>query len=156
MKIANPILAHHPDKYMYEPQPYILLIDDDEEDLEMFATALKDKGIKVQMFASPIKALHYLSLMSGNMDLPSLVIMDYNMPKRNGYEMLMSIKGNSDTKGIPVVIYSTSISDFLRKQLSEAGALNCYDKPWNGRELDRHFETFKELFFQLVTNKQIA
>jgi response regulator RpfG family c-di-GMP phosphodiesterase len=140
---------HHQNKKMYEPTPYILMIDDDEDDLEMLSSGLKKKGIKVKTFNSSTKALFYLTLVSGNMELPSLIIMDYNMPARNGYDVLLSIKDNNDTKDIPVAIYSTTISDVLRQQLSIAGAVYCLDKPWNCKEFDSHIQRFQDLFFHL-------
>jgi CheY-like chemotaxis protein len=150
MKTANPTQQHHQDKNMYEPPPYILLIDDDEDDLEMFASGLEKKGIKVKTFDSSTKALFYLTLMSGNMELPSLIIMDYNMPKKNGHQVLLQLKNNADTKDIPVVIHSTGMSDLLREQLSGAGALNCFDKPWTFQELATQVEVFRELAFSFI------
>lgn len=141
---------------MHAPPPYMVLIDDDEDDLEMFSSKLENKGIKVKTFTSSAKALFYLTLMSDNMELPSLIIMDYNMPKRNGLDVLLLIKDNADTRDIPVVIHSTSIPDLLREQLSDAGALDCLDKPWNYKELDSQVQKFQELFFHLLTNKKIA
>jgi DNA-binding response OmpR family regulator len=130
---------------MYEPPPYILLIDDDEDDLEMFSSGLELKGIKVKVFDSSTKALFYLTLISDNMELPSLIILDYNMPKRNGRQVLQAIKDNKDLKDIPVVMFSTGMSEVLKKQLVDAGALGCFDKPWNCKELKAQVEKFEEL-----------
>jgi len=141
---------------MHEPPPYILLIDDDEDDLEMLSSGLKEKGIKVKTFNSSSKALVYLNLMSGVRELPSFIIMDYNMPKKNGQQVLLMIKGNADTKHIPVVMYSTALSDLVREQLSNAGALNCFNKPWNWRELNILVETFQQLTYSFFPNKNLA
>ena len=73
---------------MDKPRSYIVLIDDDEDDLKMFSSELEKKGIKVKTFDSPAEALSYLTPVPGNIELPSLIIMDYNMPKRNGQEVL--------------------------------------------------------------------
>lgn len=134
---------------MYQPKPYILLIDDDEDDLEMFSFELKKKGISIKTFDSSTKALCYLTFMSDIRDLPSLIIMDYNMPKRNGHQVLREIKDNKSIKDIPVVMYSTSISEVLKTQLLAAGALDCFDKPWTQHELNCHVEKFQELAFAL-------
>ena len=98
MKTANPIQQQHQNKNMYQPPPYILLIDDDEDDLEMFSSGLEKKGIQVKTFDSSAKALFYLTLRPGNMELPSLIIMDYNMPKKNGHQILVQLKKNANTK----------------------------------------------------------
>jgi CheY-like chemotaxis protein len=135
---------------MYEPPPYILLIDDDEDDREMFSFGLEEKGIHVKAFDSPTDALFYLTLMSGNMDMPSLIIMDYSMPKKNGHQILVHLKNNADTRGIPVIIHSTGMSDLLKEQLLSAGALDCFDTPWTTRELTTQVERFCEMAFSFI------
>lgn len=147
---------HHQIENMYEQPPYILLIDDDQDDLEMFSSGLENKGIRVKSFESSSKALFYLTLMSGNRELPSLIIMDYNMPMKNGQQVLSMIKANADTKQIPVVIYSTSMSDPLRKQLSDAGALDCFNKPWTYKEFATKIEVFTELSYSFIASKALA
>jgi CheY-like chemotaxis protein len=144
-------MPHHQTKYMIEPRPYVLLIDDDEDDLEMFSSGLEKKGIKVKTYDSSTKALFYLTLMSETKELPSLIIMDYNMPRKNGLEVLLSIKSNADTKHIPVVMYSTSMPDLLREQLSDAGALDCFLKPWTLQQLNNQVEIFEELNYSFLS-----
>jgi CheY-like chemotaxis protein len=141
---------------MNELDPYILLIDDDEDDLDLFSSALEKKGIRVKTFNTSAKALFYLTLMSGNRELPSLIIMDYNMPRKNGHQVLSLIKGNADTSHIPVVIYSTSMSELLRKQLSAAGALDCFNKPWSYQEFTHKIEVFQELSYSYMSHTELA
>jgi response regulator RpfG family c-di-GMP phosphodiesterase len=149
-------MHHYQNQNMHEPQPYIVLIDDDEDDLEMYSSGLEKKGIKVKTFDSSTKALFYLTLMSGNRELPSLIIMDYNMPKKNGHQVLSLIKDNEDTKNIPVVIYSTSMPDLLKKQLSDSGALDCFSKPWTQQEFNSQVEIFQDLTYSFISNKNLA
>ena len=134
---------------MNKLQPWILLIDDDEDDLKLFSSGLEMKGVKVKAFDSSTKALFYLTLREGDMELPSLIILDYNMPKKNGQRVLRAIKDNKSTKDIPVVMYSTSMSGVLKTQLLAAGALDCFAKPWTQHELNCHVEKFQELAFAL-------
>jgi two-component system, response regulator len=67
------------------------------------------------------------------------------MPKKNGHQVLLLIKNNAETKHIPVVMYSTSMADDLRQQLIDAGAFDCFIKPWTGQELNTQVELFKHL-----------
>jgi CheY-like chemotaxis protein len=134
---------------MYQPKPYILLIDDDEDDLELFSSVLEMKGIKVKAFDSSTKAMLYLTLRDGDMELPSLIILDFNMPQKNGQQVLQAIKDNRSTKDIPVVMYSTGMSEVLKTQLLAAGAMDCFHKPWSHNELNCHVEKFQELAFAL-------
>lgn len=135
---------------MYELPPYMLLIDDDEDDLEMLSSELESKGVRVKTFLSPAKALFYLNLMSGNGEWPSLIILDYNMPVKNGYEVLQILKENKETRHIPVVVYSTSISKPLRDQLMDAGALGCFTKPWTYPDMNRQADEFLEFSSSFV------
>lgn len=132
---------------MLEPFPYVMLIDDDQDDLHILSSALEDKIVKVKTFDSSAKAIVYLRRMSVNMELPSLIIMDYNMPIKNGYHVLLLLKAHKETMDIPVVIYSTCLSDDLRKKLFAAGAMACFLKPWTNQEFNRQVEVFQELAF---------
>ena len=130
---------------MTEPTTYIILIDDDEDDLEMISAGLEMKGLNVKTFDSSAKALSYLTLLSSNSKLPSLIILDYNMPKNNGQQVLHAVKDNRVTKNIAVIMYSTGMSAILKLQLVTAGALDCYDKPWTLHDLDCQLEKFQQL-----------
>jgi len=131
---------------MYKPQPYILLIDDDEDDLEMFSSELEMKGIKVKTFDSSTNALFYLTLNDSAMELPSLIILDFNMPKKNGRQVLRGIKDNKNTEDIPVVMYSTGMDEILKTQLLKTGASNCLAKPRKCEELSSQVKLFQEIF----------
>jgi CheY-like chemotaxis protein len=141
---------------MYQSEPYILLIDDDEDDLELFSSGLELKGVRVKSFNSSAKALFYLTLMAGNRELPALIIMDYNMPQNNGREVLALIKANPDTRDIPVVIFSTSMTELLRIQLMAAGALDSFNKPWNYQEFTHRIETLKKLSHSFMSHRVLA
>jgi len=132
---------------MYEPRPYILMIDDDEDDLEMLTSELEKNGMKTKPFDSSTKALFYLTLQHDDMGLPSLIILDYNMPKYNGRQVLQAIKDNKITKDIPVVVYSTSMSNVLKNQLLAAGAADCFEKPWTRHDFSRQVEKFQRLTY---------
>ena len=138
---------------MHESQPHILLIDDDDDDLGMYSSELEKKGFKVKAFDSSITGLFYLTLISGNSELPALIIMDYNMPKKNGLEALQIIQANNETKNIPVVIYSTSMSLILKTTLLNAGALDCFSKPWNYDAFIQQIGIFQQLTSSLTINR---
>ena len=135
-----------PQKICMDYNPHIMLIDDDGDDLEMLSSILEQKDVCVKSFQSPMKALVYLECLAGIAELPSLIIVDYNMPQKNGYQVLLSIKENNNTKDIPVVIHSTNMTNLLKKQLSDAGAFGCFSKPWTYRELAAQAEMFQDLY----------
>ena len=141
---------------MKKSRPYILLIDDDEDDLYMFSSEMEKKGIKVKAFESPASALTYLTYMLRRKKLPALIIIDYNMPKKNGLQVLVLIKGNAETKDIPVVIYSNHVSDVLNQQLLKSGALHCVDKSWDTLEFETHIQGFKDMVISFTKDKTVA
>ena len=141
---------------MKESRPYILLIDDDEDDLHVFSSEMEKKGIKVKAFDSATPALNYLTCMSRHKKLPALIIIDYNMPKKNGAQVLVLIKGDADTKDIPVVIYSNHISEILREELLKAGALYCLQKAWSSQQFDTHIQGFQDMFISFTKDKILA
>jgi CheY-like chemotaxis protein len=130
---------------MFEPHPYIVLIDDDEDDLEMLSASLEMLGLKTKSFISGEKAAYYLQLIADTSELPALVIVDYNMPGKNGQQVLDLIKSCQATKDIPVVIYSTSISHLFKQTLIDKGAFNCYVKPYAYADFNEQVGIFKEL-----------
>jgi CheY-like chemotaxis protein len=129
------------------------LIDDDEDDVEMFSSRLRLKGVEVKTFVSSTNALFYLRLMADTKEFPSLIIMDYSMPIKNGHETLLSIKSNTDTRHIQVVMYSTSMDEPLKGELLRAGALDCFSKPWTYQELTKQVEIIEELTYSFISKK---
>jgi CheY-like chemotaxis protein len=140
---------------MFAPQPYLVLIDDDPDDLEMLTSSLEPMGIKIKTFDAGDKALLYLNSIARIAELPYLVILDYNMPRSNGEEVLLLIKKNKQIRHIPVVIYSTSMSPICTKALIDFGAFRCYRKPISYKEFIAQASLFKDLAFSLA-NPEIA
>jgi len=67
------------------------------------------------------------------------------MPRINGDRILSLIKGNVNYKDLPVLIYSTYISEHIREILLAQGAMECYVKPTNYSMLLNQINFFKEL-----------
>lgn len=89
---------------------HILLADDDEEDRELFITALQEVAPEVQITVARDgrELMNLLSKAEGF--LPDIVFLDLNMPVKNGYECLEEIRADETIAAVPVVIYSTSTS----------------------------------------------
>lgn len=99
---------------------HILLADDDEEDREIFISALREVAPDVQISVARDGRELMRKLGSADYQLPDIVFLDLNMPVKNGYECLEEIRSNEQIAGVPVVIYSTSnsrehIDDTYRK-----------------------------------------
>jgi CheY-like chemotaxis protein len=98
----------------------ILLIDDDEDDQQLFIEAISqvNKDIDCQIAPHWDEAIKKLSAFS-----PSLIFLDLNLPRLNGIQCLAKIKSIKEFRDIPVVIYSTSALDIDVEETKKLGAV---------------------------------
>ena len=101
---------------------HILLADDDIDDHFFFEKVLKTIPIPTQFVTveDGENLMIYLAKNSGN--LPDVLFLDLNMPKKNGAECLSEIKQNEKQKKLPVIIYSTSMHEDIADLLYTKGA----------------------------------
>ncbi len=116
----------------------ILHIDDDEDDQEIFVTALGQVNNKVEYTAhdNPAEALQQLEKKQIN---PDLIFLDLNMPVMNGQQFLVELKKRTSLKHIPVIILSTSSHIPTINLMKELGAMDFITKP----------DDFEELIYKL-------
>jgi CheY-like chemotaxis protein len=107
----------------------LLLIDDDADDHEFFLEAIQeiDSSIICTTFLDSEKAL--LMLMENQNELPDLIILDTNMPKLSGRQLLFAFKQHPKLKEVPVVMYSSFFSDRDNSELKHLGAAHYLSKP---------------------------
>ncbi len=90
----------------------LLLIEDNPGDVRLTKEALKENNIQVTLNVAfdGEKALHYLFKEKefAQAETPDLIMMDINLPKRNGLEVLERIKTDPKLKKIPVIMLTTS------------------------------------------------
>lgn len=100
---------------------WVLNIDDDNDDRELFCDALKDINPTIDCIAkdNAEDAIHLLNTAN---TLPKYIFIDINMPKMGGIECLKWIKKNSRLSSIPVIILSTTINP---KEIAEARKLGA-------------------------------
>lgn len=85
----------------------ILLIEDNEGDIILTKEALKDGKIQNQIQVAKDGQLA-LDMLQTTEELPDLILLDINLPKVNGFEVLSAIKNDDRLKLIPVIMLSTS------------------------------------------------
>jgi CheY-like chemotaxis protein len=126
-------------------QIHILLVDDNEGDILLTREALEEARIinKISIAYDGIQAIDLLkkaARVAGTM--PDLILLDINLPKMNGTEVLSIIKSNPDLRRIPVIMLTTSSSekDILASYDNYA---NCYiTKPV---DLDRFMDVVRTI-----------
>ena len=126
----------------------ILMIDDDPEDRFIIEDALRQlsSDVVVRFADSGEIAMDLLQENFLNGTVPRLIVLDLNMPRMNGTEVLARLKNDDRFKGIPMVIYSTSINPLEREKCMELGAHSYITKPIS---YSQSIETAK-LFLQLT------
>ncbi len=110
-------------------QHHILLVEDNDGDMILTMEAIQEnnKVHKISRVTDGEQAIDYLNKKGtfSNSSVPDLILLDINLPKLDGKEVLAFIKNDERFKLIPVVVLSTSISDKDIKECYLLGA-NCY------------------------------
>jgi CheY-like chemotaxis protein len=107
----------------------ILLVEDNPGDARLTLEALKESSFnsRIHHVSDGIEALNFLSekLRLNQRDLPDLILLDLNMPRKNGRELLSDINQNPMLSKIPIVVLTTSDSP---DDINECYKLcaNCY------------------------------
>jgi CheY-like chemotaxis protein len=106
----------------------ILLVEDDQDDVELMQDALRDKGIQFDMdiIRQGDKVIPFLR---ASKSVPDIVLLDLNLPKMHGREVLSRIKMSEDFRHIPVAILTTSSSLAEKEFCLSAGASQFLTKP---------------------------
>jgi CheY-like chemotaxis protein len=114
-------------------QPIILLVDDNPGDLELTQIAFEQAGVKAhfQTAINGAVALNILRKLVEDLSLPrpNLVLLDLNMPKVSGFEVLSYLKKEPSLKAIPTIILTTSNSPHDRNRTTAMGADDYLVKP---------------------------
>lgn len=112
----------------------ILLIDDDEDDQEIFLKAVAQISTSVKCLAL-CDASEALKKLAANEITPDVIFLDLNMPIMNGQQFLSAIKEKEVLKTIPVIIFSTSSHAATIQLTKDLGAYDFITKPNKYSEL---------------------
>lgn len=132
----------------------ILLVEDSVSDIELTIEALKSTKLanNIEVCRDGVEALRYLRREGEfkNAARPSLILLDLNMPRKDGREVLEELKADSTLRTIPVVILTTSKAeeDIVRSYQLHA---NCYiKKPVSIEQLTTVVQTIENFWFGVV------
>ncbi len=124
----------------------VLLIEDNPGDVRLTQEAFKESGddIRVDVVMDGVEAVRYLYREGKYADVarPDLILLDLNIPKKDGREVLKIIKNDHDLEEIPVIVLTTSNA--------EKDILNCYELKANcylnkPLDFDIFFETMQKI-----------
>ncbi len=132
----------------------ILLVEDSPSDVRLIREALKETPIPVQITVAQdgVEAMDYLrSTEEGSANRPDLVLLDLNLPRKNGREVLAEVKTSPGLKQIPVLVMTSSQAD---EDIAQAYALNanCYiTKPGDLQEYISVVRAIEDFWFLTAT-----
>ena len=113
----------------------IFLADDDLDDCDFFERALTSLPISAELTTVYDGEKLMNALNNATAQIPDVIFLDINMPRKNGYECLAEIKQNSRLKDVPVIMFSTSNSRDAMNALFKIGADVYIRKPGGFEEL---------------------
>ncbi|MDQ2945786.1 MAG: response regulator [Acidobacteriota bacterium] len=122
----------------------LLYVEDEDAAVFLLETALKEAGIVLRLcrVSDGEQALSFLQKLGSyqNAPTPDLVLLDLNLPKINGLEVLAEVRANQTLNSIPVIVFtSSSLASDRRKSLA-LGAQEYITKP---SSLDSFLEAVK-------------
>lgn len=133
---------------------HILLVEDNEGDIVLTTEALEEGKISnsLSVVRDGQEAIDYLEKNNGFEEAatPDLVLLDINLPKINGHDVLKHIKGSSELQTIPVVMLTTS-SDSVDIKKSYNNHSNCYiTKPVDINDFLEVISTIEDFWISIV------
>jgi CheY-like chemotaxis protein len=135
----------------------ILIADDDAEDRMLILDALKESHLKnnIQYVENGEELLQYLQNKGKYSDektypIPGIILLDLNMPKKDGREALKEIKSNDKLKNILIIILTTSKAEEDVLKTYNLGANSFITKPVTFLAMVEVMNTLKKYWFEIV------
>jgi two-component system, response regulator len=129
--------------------PSILVAEDDPEDCLLIKEALEESGFSHQVVFVKDGEELIEALKSGG-PLPGLILLDLNMPRKNGRETLKEIKDDPELRHIPIVILSTSNLEEDVRETYLLGVNSFITKPSVFQTLVEIMKSLGKYWFEIV------
>lgn len=134
----------------------LLVVEDSPSDVRLMREALRDTELLVQLIVAHdgAEAIDLLeAAKSGHGTLPDLILLDLNLPRKNGREVLFEIKNDALLKKIPVLVMTSSTDEAEISEVYNLNA-NCYiRKPSELHEYERVIRAIEDF---LATHRSPA
>jgi len=114
---------------------HILLADDDKDDSILFQEILEELPLSTHLtkVSNGEQLMQFLNETKDQ--LPDVLFLDLNMPRKNGYDCLLEIKGSERLKSLSVIIFSTAFEPQVISLLYKKGAQYYIRKPNSYRQM---------------------
>jgi sigma-B regulation protein RsbU (phosphoserine phosphatase) len=120
--------------------PDILVVDDTPANLQLICGMLRSHGYKVRPVASAT-----LALQAAKTSPPDLILLDINMPELNGYEVCERLKGENETRDVPIIFLSALHETIDKVKAFKSGGVDYISKPFQFEEVEARVTTHLRL-----------
>lgn len=132
----------------------ILLVEDNAGDAYLFEHVIKTTGaaVKVKTVADGVEALDYLYRRGQYTDAvrPDLILLDLNLPRKSGLEVLTDIKNDESLPRVPIVVFSMSKDEEDIRQSYGLRAASYITKPVNLGDFEEVIKTLEQYWLGAV------
>ncbi|MBT6513796.1 MAG: response regulator [Crocinitomicaceae bacterium] len=134
----------------------ILIAEDDEDDYTLITDAIKSSQNKCQVnwVRDGEELLDFLNTTNdlgvGKNKRPDIILLDLNMPKKDGREALEEIKSHPKFKNIPVIVLTTSQAKMDIQKVYDLGANSFIQKPFKYADFSSMMESFFKYWIHTV------
>lgn len=132
----------------------VLLVEDDPVDVELTLDILEDSKLfmSINVVEDGVDALAYLRRENkySNAVRPDLILLDLNLPRKDGRQALREIRNDSDLRQIPVVVLTTSTSEEDMLRTYDLGATGYVTKPAGLDQFIKIVESIGDFWLTIV------
>jgi len=132
---------------------FILIAEDDADDRFLLQTVFKEKGFedRIEFVENGVELIGYLQKIKESkkqaIHYPGFILLDLNMPKKDGREVLREIKQHPVFKRIPIIVFTTTKNDVEIKRCYDLGANTYVVKPVTFDALSKVVEEIRQYWF---------
>ncbi len=132
---------------------HILLVEDNPHDVEITVRALERGQIRNRLTVARDgqQALDLLAELGAKGELPGLILLDLNLPKVSGIEVLQAVKGDPGLRPIPVIVLTTSTREEDVVKTYDLGVNTFITKPVRFEDFIRVVTTIQEYWILIAT-----
>jgi CheY-like chemotaxis protein len=136
---------------------FILVAEDDSDDRFLLQTAFKEKGFndKIEFVENGVELIDFLANIhdkkTAHESYPYFILLDLNMPKKDGREVLKEIKQHPVFKKIPIIVFTTTKNENEIRRCYELGANTYVVKPVSFEGLLKVLDDIRAYWFNTAT-----